>query len=414
MRLRDAVKTAISGLKHAKTRAVLTMLGIVIGIGSVILLMSIGTSAQRLIINQIQNIGSNLVFVIPGATKGSSASPPASVLGVVIKTLKKTDLESFQREAAVKAAAADTHGLARIVYGNNDVQATYSGVTGDYFKIINLKVREGQLLTPADNTALNKVAVIGPAMAETLFGETNPLGKYVRLKNLSFRVIGVLDKKGLGIMGADLDNMVFIPMSVAQKQLLGIDYYGSIMVQGADEYNIEFIKSRMTAVLRQNHNITNPDKDDFTIRTQEDALALLGSITSILKIFLAAIASISLVVGGIGIMNIMLVSVVERTREIGLRKAVGATYADIMIQFLWEAVMLTGIGGLIGIAGGGLLTALIYFVLKNVTDIGWVFALPFSSILLAFGVATLIGLAFGIYPARQAAKKSPIEALRYE
>lgn len=414
MKLRDALRISYLGILHAKIRSVLTMLGIIIGIGSVILLMSIGTSAQRLILDQVQNIGSNLVFVIPGASKGSRASPPASMFGIVIKTLNKNDLESFQREPSIKKAAADVHGSARVIFGNNDVQATYSGVTGDYFNIMNLKVKDGQLLSKEGDAALNKSAVIGPGIAKTLFGDINPVGKYIRIKNLSFRVIGVLDKKGMGIMGADLDNMVFIPMSVAQKQLLGVDYYGSITVQAGDEYDIEFVKSRMTSILRQNHGIPNPDKDDFTIRTQEDALALLGSITSILKIFLAAIASISLVVGGIGIMNIMLVSVVERTREIGLRKAIGATNKDILTQFLWEAVILTGIGGIIGIISGGVLTGLVYLILKQFTDIGWVFALPISSILLAFGVSTFIGLTFGLYPARQAAKKNPIEALRYE
>ncbi|MEK9185263.1 MAG: ABC transporter permease, partial [Patescibacteria group bacterium] len=317
------------------------MLGIVIGISSVILLMSIGTSAQRMIIDQVEGIGSNLVFVIPGGTpKNSKSSPPASILGIVIKTLNEKDLEDFRREPSINNVAADNHGQARVVYGSNDVSATYSGVTGDYFNIINLKVGKGNPITRNDDKALNKVTVLGPEIAKTLFGSVDPIGKSIRMKGLSFRVTGVLDEKGLGVFGADLDNMVFIPMSVSQKQLLGTNYYRSMTVEAKSEYTIEFVKSRMTSILRQNHNITDPDKDDFTIRTQEDVLSLLGNITSILKIFLTSIAAISLVVGGIGIMNIMLVSVIERTREIGLRKALGATNNDILQQFLTEAIII--------------------------------------------------------------------------
>ena len=414
MRVNDSIKTAVLGLRHAKTRSALTMLGIVIGISSVILLMSIGTSAQRMIIDQVEGIGSNLVFVIPGGTpKNSKSAPPASILGVVIKTLNEKDLEDFRREPSINNAAADNHGQARVIYGSNDVSAIYSGVTGDYFNIINLKIGKGSPITKNDDEALNKVAVLGPKIAKTLFGSVDPIGKNIRMKGLAFRVAGVLEEKGLGVFGADLDNMVFIPMSVSQKQLLGTNYYGSVSVEAKSEYTIEFVKSRMTSILRQNHNITDPDKDDFTIRTQEDVLSLLGNITSILKIFLTSIAAISLVVGGIGIMNIMLVSVIERTREIGLRKALGATNNDILQQFLTEAIIITSIGGIIGILFGALLTVIAYFGISYAVD-GWVFALPFSAIALGFLVASGTGLIFGIYPAKQAAKKNPIEALRYE
>jgi len=390
------------------------MLGIVIGIGSVILLMSIGTSAQMLIINQVQGIGSNLVFIIPGGSGKSKLASPASVQGIIIKTLVKEDLDAFKREPSIDYAVPAIRGQAKAVYGNNDTTVSYEGTLSEFFVMRNLKFAQGQAFTNSDVETGSKVAVLGSEISKTLFGDLNPIGKIIRLKDTSFRVVGVLVKEGVGPFGIDMDNWIGIPATVAQKQMLGIDYYNSITLQVNDKYDTEFAKSRITSVLRQDHHITDPDKDDFTIRTQEDALALLGSITSILKIFLAAIASISLVVGGIGIMNIMLVSVVERTKEIGLRKAVGATNKDIMSQFLWEAVMLTGLGGILGILGGAGVTGLVYLILKNFTDIGWVFALPISSILLAFGVSTLIGLAFGIYPARQAAKKSPIEALRYE
>jgi putative ABC transport system permease protein len=415
MKYRDSVKTALSSLTHAKTRTALTMLGIVIGISSVILLLSIGTSAQNYILNQVQSIGSNLVFVIPGATKGSRFASPASVQGIIIKTLNEQDLNSFKQEPSIKRATAQVNGQAKVIYGNNDATVTYQGTTGDFFPIRNFKVTDGVVFANSDVESFNHVAVIGSSLAATLFGPSEPVGKQIRLQNLTFTVIGVLEKKGLGPLGIDQDNLVLMPISVAQKQLLGIDYYTAITVEGNDAYTIEFVKSRMTSLLRQNHNVPDPSKDDFTIRTQEDSLALLGNITSVLTLFLTAIASISLVVGGIGIMNIMLVSVIERTKEIGLRKAVGATNGDILQQFLIESVMLTFLGGAVGIFIGSLFVVLVYLGITTFSpETGWTFALPLSAVLLGVGVSTFTGIIFGIYPARQAAKKNPIEALRYE
>lgn len=414
MRALDAFKTATLGLRHAPLRSLLTMLGIVIGIASVILLMSIGTSAQKLILQQVQGIGSNLIFIVPGATRGSRLSSPPSVQGVVIKTLVKEDLNTLVREPTIAAAAPEVRGQAKIIYENNDTTVTFEGTTSDFFAIRNFTTEKGRSFTSSEVQSLRRIVVIGSEIANTLFGQRDPIGKTVRLKNTTFQVVGVLDKKGLGPFGIDQDNLVIIPITIAQKQLLGIDYYNVITAQAKDAYNIEFAKSRITSVLRHNHRVTDPDKDDFTIRTQEDALSLLGDITSIMTVFLTSIAFISLIVGGIGIMNIMMVSVVERTREIGLRKAVGATRFDILQQFLWEAIMLTLLGGIIGISFGALLTAGAYAVLTRVLPTGWTFALPAQAIMLALAVSTITGLVFGIYPARQASRKSPIEALRYE
>ncbi|MDE2001518.1 MAG: FtsX-like permease family protein, partial [Patescibacteria group bacterium] len=236
----------------------------------------------------------------------------------------------------------------------------------------------------------------------------------IRLKDISFQVIGILDKAGTGAFGVDIGNLAVVPITVAQKQLLGITYFNVIVTQANANYDISFVKSRIAFTLRRNHSITDPNKDDFNIQTQQDILNILGSITSVLTIFLAAIASISLVVGGIGIMNIMLVAVTERTREIGLRKAVGATNRDVLEQFLIEAVMLTFIGGIIGIAAGAGVAALAYLIISTFFSASWVFAFPISAVVLALLVSGIAGIVFGIYPARQAARKSPIEALRYE
>ncbi len=414
MRLNDIILTASRGLRHAKLRSLLTMLGIVIGIGSVILLMSIGASAQQLILDQVQGIGSNLIFVIPGATKGSRFSSPASVQGIVIKTLTEKDAEAIRRELSVEKVAAEVRGQAKIVYENNDATVTYEGTSEEFFSIRNFNVVQGRPFINSEAASFDHVAVLGSEITKTLFGEKEPIGKTVRLRDLTFRVIGVLEEKGVGPFGIDQDNLVIVPLVVAQKQLLGIDYYNALTIQANNAYTIAFTTEAISSALRRSHGITNPDKDDFTIRTQEDALSVLGNITSILSLFLTSIAFISLVVGGIGIMNIMLVSVVERTREIGLRKALGATQRDILSQFLFESVMLTLLGGIAGIAAGSLITAAVYVGVTNLTTIHWVLRLPLYAVLLAAGVSTITGLAFGIYPAYRASRLNPTDALRYE
>lgn len=414
MRIRDSVKIAISGVRHAKMRSFLTMLGIVIGISSVILLMSIGASAQEYIIGQVKGIGSNLIFVIPGATKSGRFSAPAASQGIIIKTLVADDVSALSRNPAIVAISPEVRGQAKVVYGNNDETISYLGVNGDFFPMRNFTIAKGSAFTNRDVDSFEHVVVLGSVTAQTLFGDYNPIGKTVRLKDVSFTVIGILDKKGVGAFGIDQDDIAIVPLSVAQKQMLGIDYYTDITIQVSDSYDPAFAKQRVTSIMRESHRITDPNKDDFTVRTQEDALSILGNITSVLTLFLTAIAAISLVVGGIGIMNIMLVAVVERTREIGLRKAVGATTGDIMQQFLWESVILTFLGGLIGIVFGAFLTIATYFMLVYIANIAWTFVLPMSAIWLAVGVSTFTGLLFGIYPSREAAKKNPIEALRYE
>ena len=414
MRIKDSFKTATASLNHARTRSILTMLGIVIGITSVIVLMSIGQSAQNLILNQVESVGSNLIFVIPGGSNGSKFASPAAAQGIIIKTLTQRDVDAITREPSVSRATGVARGSAEAIYGDNDVNVSYEGGSADIFPIGNLKVAQGYQFSKADVDGYNHVAVIGNKLAVTLFGQHNPVGKFMRLGNLSVQVVGVLGSSGTGAFGVDQDNLVLVPITVAQTQLLGINYLNTVEVEANSQYDISFVQQRITSILRQNHGITDPKKDDFTIETQADIANLLGNITSILTLFLAAIAAISLVVGGIGIMNIMLVSVVERTREIGLRKAVGATEGDILQQFLFESVMLTVIGGIVGIILGAILVTIVWIGVTHLSTLAWTFALPPSAIIIAVLVSTISGLVFGIYPARQAAKKSPIDSLRYE
>jgi putative ABC transport system permease protein len=417
MLFRDAFKTATRSLTHGKMRSILTMLGVVIGIASVIILMSIGQSAQNLIIGQVQSVGSNLIIVVPGAPSGGNFSAPASSLGIVIASLKQRDIDSLKREPTIDYAVPEVRGQGEVVYGNTNKTLSYIGTTDDFFTVSNLaKVSSGQTFTKSDVDSANHVVVIGPELAQTLFGpNVDPINKLIRLKNESFRVVGVLAKGGTGAFGVDIGNIVVMPITVAQKQLLGITYFNVIIVQANANYDVNFVKSRVSFMLQQNHGITDPTKDDFTIQTQADILSILGTITSVLTLFLAAIASISLIVGGIGIMNIMLVSVTERTREIGLRKAVGATDDDILQQFLIESVLLTFTGGVIGIAFGALAVAATYFSINAFNpSLGWTFTFPLSSVFLGLAVSGAAGIVFGIYPARKAGKKNPIDALRYE
>ena len=415
MRFKDSITSARATLKRGKTRSLLTMLGIVIGISSVIVLMSIGQSAQDYILGQVQGLGSNLVIVIPGGTQNGRLSAPAASQGIIVTSLKQADVDALARDPSVAAVTEEARGQTDAVFGDNDKTITFDGVPANFFTVRNFVVAEGYPFTNDDVQSFNHVAVIGSALADTLFGAgSDPIGQSIRVKNISFRVIGVLAAKGTGAFGIDQDNIVLVPITVGQKQMLGTDYFTDIMVEANSSYTIDFAKARVQSILEQDHGITDPVKDDFTIETQQDVLSLLGNITSILTLFLTAIASISLIVGGIGIMNIMLVSVIERTREIGLRKAVGATDNDILQQFLIESVMLTFIGGVIGIVIGALVVGAVYLLIAKVLAIAWTFEFPLSAVIAAVAVSSITGVAFGIYPARQAARKNPIEALRYE
>lgn len=407
----QSIKIALKALLLNKSRTFLTTLGIIIGITAVIVLISAGQGAQSLILNQIKGVGSNLIFVVPGGSGGSKFSAPAAARGVVVTTLVDQDVKSLRN----KTLAPDilytdpaVNGQFTVAYGGQDQQAAIAGEDENYGTVSNISLIQGDWFTRADVEGLTQVAILGSKIASNLFGEANPVGQLIKIHEINFRVIGVMNPKGLGAFGVDQDNEVIVPVSTAQKILLGINHYNFITIEAKDQNSIQLAEDETTAILRKNHKITDPNKDDFTIRNQQDALSLLGNITSVLTLFLASIAGISLIVGGIGIMNIMLVSVTERTREIGLRKAIGAKRSDILLQFLIEAVVLTLIGGFTGIILG-------YLGAYGVSKIGgWQFEVSLGSVALAFGVSAAFGLIFGIYPANKASKLSPIEALRYE
>ncbi len=412
MTLKHSIQTAYSGLEANKSRSLLTILGIVIGVAAIILVMSLGEGAQNLILGQIQGMGSKTIIVVPGREpKG-----PADAAQVMSDSLRNRDLDALERKENVptlKTIMPLVFGGDSSSYENETYRLTIFGATPLIETIFDLPVEHGSYFTEEDVRGRTSVVIIGTKVKNELFGDSEALGQKIKIKGRSFRVIGILPEKGQ-VSFFNFDEAAIVPYTTAQDYIFGIKYFHRIIVESEDEGTIARTVDDITATIRESHDITIADKDDFFVETQADLASRLSTITSILTAFLAAVAAISLVVGGIGIMNIMLVSVTERTKEIGLRKALGATYRDILMQFLLEAVMLTGIGGIVGILMGASLAFIISLVLTNVLSLSWSFSFPISAAILGLGVSGLIGLVFGIYPARTAAKKSPIEALRYE
>jgi putative ABC transport system permease protein len=412
MTLSHLVRTSVTGLLTHKSRSLLTILGIVIGITAIIMVMSLGQGAQDLILGQIKSIGSKLIAIVPGRQpKG-----PSDFLSTFTDSLKERDLELLRNHANVPHAdrvVPLVFGSQAATYGVNTFRPTIFGSSEDFARTYDITAAEGRMFSDEEVKGYADVVVIGSKVREELFGQDDAVGERVKIKDKTYRVIGTIGKTGQ-VSFLNFDEAIFMPYTTAQQYLFGIRYFNRLAVEADSDENVADTVEDIKITLRNSHNITDPDKDDFFIQTQAEALQTVQSITTALTVFLAAIAAISLVVGGIGIMNIMLVSVTERTAEIGLRKALGATNRNILSQFLLEAVLLTGVGGLIGIALGGTLSFLVSLLLKNFFGLDWHFSLPISSVILGLTVSSGIGLIFGIYPARQAAKKSPIEALRYE
>lgn len=412
MKLKQSFKTALNGLKANKSRSALTILGIVIGITSIILIMAIGAGAQNLILDQIRGMGSQTIMIHPGG-EPTSISDIASLLSDTLKEKDAQALRNKNNAPHIAEVMPEIVTSTAISAGNEAKQATIMGVSDVLTSILDIYPEQGDFFTKEDVDGLASVVVIGNDIKKTLFGESDAIGQKVRIKNRSFRVIGVFKPKGQ-VGGFSLDDMAAVPYTTAQKYLMGIDYYQEIVVSATSEEDVPAAVEEIKATLRETHNIDDPSKDDFNINTQADIIGRIGIVTGVLTALLLSVATISLVVGGIGIMNIMLVSVTERTREIGLRKAIGATRRDILVQFLLEAVLLTAIGGVIGIASGALLAFFISMILSATVSTGWQFSFPISAAIVGLLVSSLVGFIFGLYPARRAAEKTPIEALRYE
>jgi len=404
-----SMKIAFGALLINKLRSALTMLGIIIGVAAVIAMVAVGAGAQVRIQQQIASIGSNIIIVLSGSITSSGVRVGTGNA----QTLTEDDAKALARDAsAVQAAAPVSRGGAQVVYGNENWGTQILGTTPDYLTIRDLQIDEGQPFTTADVDSAAKVALLGKTVADNLFNGEDPVGKAIRIKNVPFTVTGTLAPKGQSPTGQDQDDVILLPISSAKKKVIGSSQanaasVGQIMVQARDGMTATALE-QMTDILRQRHHIQGSQDDDFSVRDMTEVFKAQESSASVMSILLAAIASVSLVVGGIGIMNIMLVSVTERTKEIGLRQAVGAKTKDILTQFLVEAVTLSVAGGIAGIVLGLTVSALIsYFA-------DWSTVVSFGSILLAFVFSALVGVSFGYYPARKAAFMDPIQALHYE
>ena len=410
MKLLAAVRIALRALRVNRLRSALTMLGIVIGVAAVIAMVAVGSGATQRIQEQIQAIGSNLILVIPGSitSNGVRLGSGATV------TLSEDDARAIAAECpAVASVAPAVRGGAQVASGNNNWATSIVGTTPDYLAIRDQTAALGNPFTSDDVASGAKVALLGQTVAQNLFGTADPTGQSIRIKNVPFLVDGVLSAKGQSPTGQDQDDIILIPISTAKRQVVGANQanagaVGSIMVQAVNAGAMDEAQREMEELLRQRHRIQRGQDDDFTVRNLSDVFAAQESSARVMSILLGAIASVSLVVGGIGIMNIMLVSVTERTREIGLRLAIGAKAHDILSQFLVEAVTLSILGGITGILFGIAASALIsHFA-------GWSTLVSPTAISLAFLFSGLVGVFFGYYPARRAALLDPIEALRYE
>lgn len=419
MKLVDSIKISFIALRANKTRSALTMLGIVIGIGAVILMMSLGKGAESLILGQIQSLGSNSIYIEPGSfdPKGGGGLMESALEEMTIRTLTVKDVKAIKKDPLVDKAYPMVYGIARAVYRSEDKKVTFMGITPEAYEVDDWHVAMGREIGNEDVRGMARVATLGYKITEDLFGEEDPIGKTIRIKKTNFKVVGVMKERGME-MFQNYDEYVYVPVTTAQKLLLGIDHVNAITVRAVNEDVIDPLMENIRLILRETHNIYNPEgdlsKDDFKVMSQVEATEMVGQITGILTALLSSIAAIALIVGGIGIMNIMLVSVTERTREIGLRKAVGARNKDILNQFLIESVTLTVLGGIVGFIGGTLISLGASIGLSKVLNTDWSFVVPFGAVVLAFGVAAVVGLVFGIYPAKKAAKLNPIDALRHE
>jgi putative ABC transport system permease protein len=415
MRLLDPVKISYKNLMAAKFRSFLTILGIVIGVASVIIIMAIGQSAQALILDQVSGIGSNLIGILPGSS--DEKGPPAAALGIKVTTLKYGDLEALQNGKNVPEiadAAGYIMGSVGSSYKDENLVTSFTGTTASYIGVENSEIQDGRFFNKDEENNMSRVAVVGKNIVRDLFAGENPIGKTFKMKDQNFTVIGVFKEKGSGGFGtSSVDDSVFVPLLTAQKLLMGIDYIAFVRAKVKSADLVPYAIANTKTTLRERHNIDNPSDDDFSVRDQAQAVEMIKKITNVLKYFLLSIGTISLIVGGVGIMNTMLIVVNQRIREVGLRKAVGAKNSDILTQFLIESSAISFFGGVIGIILGILISFIAALVMQAL-QYTWPFMVSWQSIMVATLVSIGIGVLFGMYPARKASQISPMEALRYE
>jgi len=402
--LRESLLMAVFSIFSNKLRSFLTMLGIIVGVVAVIAMIAIGQGAGVQITERISGLGANLLMVRSGA---SQRGPARAAVGS-ITTLKFEDAQAIAEECrSVAKVDAMYSGRGQVVYGNKNTNTSVNGVTPNYPEVRNFPVQTGSFITEEDNRLMRRVAVLGKTVVEALFGEEDPIGEYIKIERNQFQVVGVMSEKG-GSGFRDEDDVIFVPLRTAQKRLFGVDYVSMINVQAKDEASMDKASEEITSLLRERHDLRADQDDDFNIMSQAEILSTVQETTRTFTVLLAGVAAVSLLVGGIGIMNIMFVSVTERTREIGIRKAIGAQARDILGQFLIEAVIVSLTGGAIGIGLGILASKLA----SNLA--GWPTVITTGSVLLSCSFAFAVGVFFGFVPARKAARMNPIEALRYE
>ena len=411
------LKLAITGLIVNKTRTVLSMLGIVIGVAAVIVIVSVGQGLRVLIVNQINVFGENMMSVsvkVPGSDFG--ASMQSMVEGTVITTLKYGDVEAVrnkERFPYIKAVSGYAAGMEWATYQEKEKQVMFIASDAYYPDVDGqLKVAQGRYFTNEEERGMAKVAVIGSKIAENFFGDQDPIGKQIKIKQINFKVIGVMQERGL-VMTMDWDTMAYLPLKTAQKLITGVDHLVEFAMVMEDDQHFAQAKAEISQLLRERHNISDPSKDDFEVMSMDQIVEIVNTVTGVISLLLGLLAAISLLVGGVGIMNIMLVIVAERTREIGLRKALGARQKDILNQFVTEAVLISVFGGLIGIIFG-IFISLVVTLAVRAYNFDWPFVVSFEAIIISFIVAAGFGIVFGWWPAKKAAKLNSIEALRYE
>ena len=401
----NSIKIALNALKRNKFRAFLTMLGIIIGVASVIVMLAIGNGSKKSIQDQMSSMGTNLIFAMPGAEQKGGVRMGNSDA----KSMKLSDVDAIMKDCpAISDVSPEVRSSGQAVVGNQNWPTTIYGVNNKYFNIKKYTLGQGRTFTDIEIQTYAKVCLVGQTIVENLFGKSDPIGQTIRFKSIPLLIIGVLGEKGENGMGQDQDDLIMAPFTTVQKRILAITHIQSIAASAASEDQNNLAIEQLTASLRASHKLKATDEDDFQVRSQAEMVQTFSSISNILTLLLGAISGISLLVGGIGIMNIMYVSVTERTREIGLRLSVGGRGSDILLQFLIESILLSVFGGIIGISFGFLASQVMASLMN------WPVVITTLSVVMSFFVCSAIGIFFGWYPARKAASLNPIDALRYE